>query len=277
MKSTNSAFTLIELLVVITILVMLLALLMPALDQAVYQAELAVCGARLDAVATGAQTYALNFKRAYPHRRAALWPQILSIWSAGNIDDRLVMRDYIPINAALRCPLSGKVDLAREDVDEAGRIVAAYSSYNIWFGFTYAISGVKTSPLKKLGDRWTYTLGQELITSDLLAMDTDMPSEVYRQAINSHPDSDGVLYPWVMDNAPYEEAAGFLPTAGTRFALAYLWETGGLDRGAVDNNYVHTDGSVTRITGVEFIDREMVRLRRNSNGSTEWTVQVPTR
>src|ERR1043165_1931025 len=52
------AFTLIELLVVITIIVVLLALLTPALDKAMYQAELAVCGANLRAIANGAIPYA---------------------------------------------------------------------------------------------------------------------------------------------------------------------------------------------------------------------------
>ena len=39
----NKGLTLIELLVVITIIVILLALLMPAIDKAIYQSELAVC------------------------------------------------------------------------------------------------------------------------------------------------------------------------------------------------------------------------------------------
>ena len=42
----QSAFTLVELMVVITIIVLLLALMMPALDKAVYQAELASCMTR---------------------------------------------------------------------------------------------------------------------------------------------------------------------------------------------------------------------------------------
>ena len=48
----RAAFTLIELLVVVTIIVVLLALLTPAMDQAIYQGELTACGARLKAVAS---------------------------------------------------------------------------------------------------------------------------------------------------------------------------------------------------------------------------------
>ena len=60
------AFTLIELLVVITIIVVLLALLTPAVDRAIYQAELTVCGTRLKGIATGNLAYAADNKRSYP-------------------------------------------------------------------------------------------------------------------------------------------------------------------------------------------------------------------
>src|SRR5687768_3576467 len=65
---TGKGFTLVELLIVITIIVVLMASMMPALDQAVYQAQLTVCGARLDAIAGAALTYAIDHKRAFPVR-----------------------------------------------------------------------------------------------------------------------------------------------------------------------------------------------------------------
>src|ERR1041385_4605737 len=66
-----TAFTLIELLVVVTIIVLLLALLTPAIDKAIYQAELTACGTRLRTLANGVTTYAANYKRSYPDRFAA--------------------------------------------------------------------------------------------------------------------------------------------------------------------------------------------------------------
>jgi prepilin-type N-terminal cleavage/methylation domain-containing protein len=42
----STAFTLIELLVVVTIIVVLLSLLTPALDRAIYETELAVCASQ---------------------------------------------------------------------------------------------------------------------------------------------------------------------------------------------------------------------------------------
>jgi len=57
------AFTFVELLVVITIIVVLLALLVPALDEAVYQADLAVCATHQHGIGVGAVAYALNHAR----------------------------------------------------------------------------------------------------------------------------------------------------------------------------------------------------------------------
>src|SRR5688500_8855542 len=75
----TTAFTLIELLVVVTIIVVLLALLTPALDKAIYQAELTVCGANQRAVAMSAVSYATGSKRFYPHRQGVredmVWPE----------------------------------------------------------------------------------------------------------------------------------------------------------------------------------------------------------
>jgi prepilin-type N-terminal cleavage/methylation domain-containing protein len=61
----SRGFSLVELLVVITIIVVLLALLTPALDQAIYQAELAACGAQLKGIGTGVLTYAAASRQSY--------------------------------------------------------------------------------------------------------------------------------------------------------------------------------------------------------------------
>src|SRR5688572_22045336 len=59
-------FTLVELLVVITIIAILLALMMPAMDKAIYQAELAVCASNQRQTATGLYVYAMDHRRWYP-------------------------------------------------------------------------------------------------------------------------------------------------------------------------------------------------------------------
>ena len=64
----RKAFTLVELLVIITIIVVLLALLAPAMGKAIYQAQLAACATRLKSFATGVTVYAIDYRRSYPHR-----------------------------------------------------------------------------------------------------------------------------------------------------------------------------------------------------------------
>src|SRR5687767_9422946 len=64
----RSAFTLVELMVVVAIIVVLLALMMPAMENAIYQGELAVCGSRLKGIASASFMYAHDNKKRYPSR-----------------------------------------------------------------------------------------------------------------------------------------------------------------------------------------------------------------
>ena len=62
----GSGFTLIELLVVVTIIVILLSLLTPALDTAIQKTELTVCAARQRGLGEIFNQYAAEYKRKYP-------------------------------------------------------------------------------------------------------------------------------------------------------------------------------------------------------------------
>lgn len=62
----RAAFTLIELLVVITVIVILLALITPALDQAITRAELTICAARHKGMGQVFANYAVEFRRKFP-------------------------------------------------------------------------------------------------------------------------------------------------------------------------------------------------------------------
>src|SRR5438876_431893 len=70
MSRSPRAFTLIELMVVVTIIAILLAILSPALENALYQADLAKCAANLKAIASGAVMYAQSNKLLFPYRDA---------------------------------------------------------------------------------------------------------------------------------------------------------------------------------------------------------------
>src|SRR5688572_4594237 len=64
----GKAFTLIELLVVVTIIVVLLSMLAPALDKAIYQAELVQCGGKLKLMGSAVTLYTFDNKKHYPDR-----------------------------------------------------------------------------------------------------------------------------------------------------------------------------------------------------------------
>src|ERR1041385_425886 len=150
---SEGGFTVIELLVVITIIVVLLALLTPALDEAVYQAELAACSGSHHAAAQGALLYTSDFKRRYPYRPGVSGgtgnqPNRLNNNDPRNLcDDRPTIRNHIPLKA-LVCPLTQRVDLSEEANNPNTQV---WASYYLWFGFQY--TGEKG--MFRLGDRFT--------------------------------------------------------------------------------------------------------------------------
>src|SRR5687768_4548268 len=91
------AFTLVELLVVVAIIAVLLALVMPALDRAVYSAEMAVCMSNEHATVQGGLMYTADFKRRYPYRAHVIATQggsygvfNMNNGTAANMDDRVI-------------------------------------------------------------------------------------------------------------------------------------------------------------------------------------------
>lgn len=63
---SRRAFTLVELLVVITIIALLIAVLLPSLQTARYQARIAACASNLRQIAVGSTTYTVDYKLWYP-------------------------------------------------------------------------------------------------------------------------------------------------------------------------------------------------------------------
>jgi len=286
----RSAFTLVELLVVITIVVILLALLAPALDKAIYQAELALCAARLHGVGTGMISYATAQKRRYPNRtfvqsNAGTWPNQLN---AANLDVRPLLREYLSINASLNCPLApAQVDLDTRRRDAANRPPALLTPYELWFGWQYGGAGPE-QPMARMGDRFSYTVTGDgsspplRHTFALLASDTDVAREDSSINYASHPDADGVLAPWAVQEELYEQdnqdpAVSAAGTAATLFTFSF-WRSSFHKRGRIDANFLSDDTSVVRHDRIERLyDARMVRVPSLSKTiDTRW-IQIPER
>ena len=275
MITQRDGFTLVELLVVITVIVILLALLTPALDKAIYQAELAACGARTRTIAAGAVVYASDSKRSYPYRPMVdgeIWNCYMLFINTGQVgpvttgrilDDRPLLKTIFPINQTLQCPLAPKeVDLA--DNQSQTRV---FASYAMWFGVRYpARSDVKLLPkrgMKKLGDRLTWSFGGNEYRFNLLAGDVDLLTvQTYSSPLSqsSHPDADGKMFEDVQENAT------------NTFAL---WRMNDPKRGMIDTNFATDDLSVSRSRNVTYEDERMSRIPFPVQAYPDIYAQVP--
>lgn len=278
--STRSAFTLIELLVVVTIIVILLALLVPAMDRAIYRAELLVCASQLRGIGVSVTTYANEYKRYYPYRgltadrdangRPSYYDQPAELKyhpavTMRPFDQRQTLRVAMPaLSKQMNDPLTEFIDL------EADAEVV-FSSYNLWWGFTFFNPGTQKS-MNKLGDFWTYDNER----FNVLAGDRDLVRPGV-DAQSSH--ADGVYGAGILRQLYCQNAQGPWLIAPGRMTIS-LWYSDPADittgytnheRGLLDNNYVMSDGSVAQFDRVHH-DRfkELGRIRTVSTYSNGW-------
>lgn len=262
MKRNKTGFTIVEILVVVTIIVILLALLAPAMDRAVYQAELAVCGSRLDSIALGSTTYAAENKRAYPHRTLAaggMRPMMINYDgpTGSRLDDRPRIVTHIGLKTLLD-PLTDKIDLSPEANAPDTEI---FSSYCLWFGWQIT-DGKGSKGLKRIGDRLGYDNGVETYGFNILASDADsvQTGNGYSQA--SHPDPGG----------PY---LGTLRNEGAGpFTYSFWTHWNSSNKGPIDRQFAYTDGSVRRLDGLTIKsdgepDDRVVALPGVANAATD--------
>ena len=266
-------FTLVELLVVISIIVLLLALLMPALDKAVYQAELVACAARIRALGHGAIRYAMDSGRYYPVKKlAAAGNSSVDRLAPGSRDDRPMLRPYFSINKTLICPLAPTQNI---DID-GFKSGVAFTTNLMWFGFTYL--GEKQG-MRKIGHRLEWK-GWEL---NLLASDHDMSIQGDGRWYSGHPDSEGGLEPaWGQEDNYWFKNSYSDPNSGipdvTGVYTFSLWLGGGgvpVQAGTVDMNFGYQDGSVTRTDRIQWRDERMVDVSYYTNSSLGRRLQVP--
>ena len=243
----SKAFTLIELLVVVTIIVVLLALLVPSMEKAIYQAELVSCASRLDAVGSGVITYAMENRRSYPNRdlppaRMGVGnPQYVApmevVRPVNAYDMRDGIRGVLNINKMLQCPLTDDtLELETVPVDEG-----VLTSYAMWWGWYYEPQSTgRQAGMFKIGERFAWE-GERF---NVLVGDYDMyQASGGHQA--SHPDDVGNMAQLTYRREQGAHTFGFPLTVS-------LWITpGGVERGLIDLNHAFTDGSVQRTTGVK--------------------------
>jgi prepilin-type N-terminal cleavage/methylation domain-containing protein len=258
----RTAFTLIELLVVVTIIVVLLALLTPALDKAIYQAELAGCAATLKGIGQAAVTYTGDSRRWYPARLMGGTQNYIT-WGTPSL--RTLLKSYLSINDSLQCPLTRPVDLENSKPDT----VYVRSSYNLWFGFQY----VGYKGMLRYGDRLQYIDGNyNALATDLDCLDD---AAAARAIWASHPDDDRVL----VNVSPQD--SGVPRVTQTTYSWWQIPQPGGaVKRGRIDTHCARDDGSVDRYDKVTWdealrSDGRMVKLPFNgdSRNPTLWSVQ----
>jgi prepilin-type N-terminal cleavage/methylation domain-containing protein len=252
----KKAFTLVELLVVVTIIVVLLSLLLPAMGKAIYQANLAVCGTRQRTVAAAVTDYATNSRRFYPDRGlhnfppkptggAELGPMAL-YQPPINYDVRRTLKGFVPINTMLQCPLVEPVDL--EIPPETNPDTFLECSYMLFWGWLYKPSPTEsTGGMFKIGDRWESPRDSLSPASSygLLMGDIDLR---YGNSLaeGSHP-----------DKSPQK----MIPIIWVNFsAFGRLWNlsrwstplgSNVVRRNTIDDNFAYDDLSVRRINDVK--------------------------
>ena len=261
----KDGFTLIELLVVVSIAAMLLAVLSPALDRAMYAAQLAVCGSNLKAIAGAVNIYAGEQRRHYPYRQALdpnfaprprwMRPDVLvdtnnatgvnSQTAVGDaVDDRPPLRSYFDDRfSVLHDPLTGG------DIDFTIADHAIYADYNLWWRMNALPSVGGGRGLMRLGDRFEWLeVGYDVLASD---RDSVRPGTTgFQKAWASHPDPAGDLQLLVAK------------VSGSWF-LAWWESSTTYSRSPLDLNHAYTDGSVERFNAVRWDDPRMGRLPFN--------------
>lgn len=259
----DDGFTLIELLVTVTVIVILLSLLAPALDKAIYMTEMTVCAARQKSVTSALFVYASAHKRYYPtrelHEKQGVKPNHI-FNASGDLDERVVLRPYLEINASFNDPFTRKVDF-----DGAHPRTAAEISYFLWFSFRYRDQAHAGRGIMKLGDSMIFNEDTGPNAGghrfNVLMSDRDVFNVQGAFAHASHPDATGTMHSiWREDG----DATGLMPLPGGTGVLDLTmsrWQLdGNFRRGALDLNFALDDGSVARHSGIEIDPNQANRV-----------------
>jgi hypothetical protein len=250
----------------------------------------------------GATVYASAQQRRYPQRKAinasGQPEQLNDPWTGGgtpqNTDDRLTIKDYIPLDAFLD-PLSDKVNLdpsatrtSAKDPAENTPEPFVYSSFHLFYGWRY--TDIPGQPgMVRLGDRFKWTAGpngnlfrkQGSWTFDVLATDQNSVPNTFNGFIASHPDDKGVLRLDTLRNAPV--VRGGTLGLGLDEGFYYVFSRWDIAtppefRGKLDVNAAHSDGGVSRVSAVAWDEEEKVTsapLAIDGPAGTTYFLNIP--
>lgn len=265
-NSRLGRFTLVELLTVVAIILILVAMLLPMLEKARYQAMLVVCASNLHQSAVAVTAYAGSYDRFYPHRplvdaAAAPFPSTVLASANHNGDDRGVFKDFLTFdaNSTLHCPLSPNVNLA---VDPPPNI-SVNADYNMWFGWTYKIGPGTNSGMRRIGDKIVYSGFPDLEFDVLLSDYDEKIFGVLISRLATHPDLPGTLKPVAHENNDFYFGRNEISPANVR--------------GNMDMNFVRGDGSVRAVRNVpESGGSDLVFLPRETGIDLGWKTAILT-
>ena len=268
-RATPLGFTLVELMVVVAIISLLMAMIVPAVEQAMYEAKLARCLAQLDGIAVGAHTYAMSNKTWYPvppaGRRIQHQPDELAQPGEPDKDLRRVLEGYIPLDLLL-CPLTGAIDLSYEANYPETHV---YSPYALFFGREFKTTDGKDHPngdggLMRLGDRLGWHAASEGETWYFRVIASDLNDYLFtnKWVQTSHPDLNGRMENIVLQNGPLGD-----------FSVTHSrWQ---LKRRKIDLNFAFTDGSAHLYRQAGKTDPRFKYSPTHSSGETDWRFYMP--
>ena len=264
-------FTLVELLVVITIIVVLLSMLTPALDTALYQGELAVCGANHRGTATGVTSYAMAHRKRYPYRSLTddgAQASILVDRRPGRTprEDRTPLASYVPLGLLLD-PLNGEINLDPSATQESYLI---YAAKNMWWDVQFTAQDRRETRNDRMGTRFAFTIvgdaGSERYRFNVLVGDRFFRSVSATGSQANHPDKDGVMEN-VVDQNSNKWNGSLVPTDASTHTS---WRAASVRPGAIDMNFAYQDNSVRRLDNVSVRPAPDVRIDERMVGVPEW-------
>jgi len=248
--------------------VVLLALLVPAMDTAVYQAELTVCAGNVKGFAQGLTTYAFDHKRHYPLRIVAGHTQPHDLADPNPTqpiqDNRPFLRPYVPIQT-FEDPLTPQITY-----DDLPQDTQIHAPYKLWYNWRFP-GGTRSN---RIGSPFSWRDRAYTV----LVADYDE----YQQGFltSNHPDRAGTMAPQKFDavDASQDPLVPLYTGGNTVLSLARWLDTPAFDRTGLDLNFAYQDASVRRLSDLAINDAqrtEKVPNRYNDTDDSAWYNRLP--